>query len=128
MVRDDVGGLLLALPLDDRPAWELRWNHSVTGILVRDLFRWDGERVLLAASHQPAFDAGLGHIPGRGRLESDGAGGYWIRDIEEPIRGNRYALRVGQTPVDHRLVHAGASHSLSAMAAGQRVWIGVERR
>ena len=126
VVRTEDGRELLSLPLARDPSWVLLWNHSVTGILVRDFYRYEDGRMLLTDSHTPAFDAGLGHIPGRGRLESDGANGYWIRDIDEPVPGDRYWLRVGSERVDHRIVHAGRTYSLSALAAGERVQILIE--
>ena len=124
VVADD-GRTLLELPLAADAAFVMRWNHSVTGIVVSDHYRLDRGRLLLWQSHTPAFDAGLGHIPGRGRLESDGAGGYWIRDIDEPLPGDALWLRVGSPAVDHRIEHAGRVHSLSALAAGERVRIEV---
>lgn len=55
--------------------------------------------MVLMRSRQPDFAAGLGHIPGRGRQVSDGAGGYWIIDIDEPVPGDAYVLRPGAGPV-----------------------------
>ncbi len=125
VVTDDAGEVLLELPLDTVPTWEVRWNHSVAGFEVRDRYRLEGGRMLLQDTYAPDFAAGLGQIPGRGRLESDPRGGYWIRAIDEPVAGNRYALRVGSARVDHRLVHAGKSYSLSKVAAGERVTLAV---
>lgn len=119
------GEVILNLSLAEEPSWYIAWNHSVTGILVRDFYRFEGGQMLLTATHTPAFDAGLGHIPGRGRLESDGEGGYWIREIDEPVPGNAYLMRVGSLQVDHRVVHRGDSYSLSEPAAGQRVVVEV---
>jgi hypothetical protein len=119
------GETLVELPLDRDPGWRIEWNHSVTGILVSDYYRYEGGRMLLTASHTPAFDAGLGHIPGRGRLESDEDGGYWIRDIDEPVPGNAYVLRVGGPRVNHRVVHAGSTYSLTELAVGKPVVIEV---
>lgn len=124
-VAAEGGDILLDVPLDEDASWAVVWNHSVTGILVTDYYRYEGGQVLLSASHTPAFDAGLGHIPGRGRLESDGRGGYWIRDIDEPVPDNAYLLRVGSMRVNHRIEHAGISYSLSELAAGQRVRVEV---
>jgi hypothetical protein len=59
---------------------------------------------------------------------SDGAGGYWILDIDEPVPGNEYALRPGSMAVDHRLRTEVAEISLSARAAHQRVWIALGPR
>ena len=125
VVSDEEGNILLELPLGDEPAWTVAWNHSVTGNLVQDHYLFEGGRMLLVASRAPTFDAGLGHVIGRGRLESDGEGGHLIVGIDEPVTGNSYLLRVGGPKVDHRIVHAGASHSLSAMAAGRRLRIGI---
>ena len=74
-------------------------------------------------SRQPDFAAGLGHIPGRGRQVSDGAGGYWIEDINEPVSGNAYILRPGAGAVDHRIELGGTIVSLSALAPRERVRI-----
>ena len=120
MTGDD-GARLLSLDLSQDPAWVMQWNHSVSGILVSDYYRYEEGRMVLTDSHTPRFDAGLGHIEGRGRLESDAEHGYWIRDINEPVPGNAYYLRVGPTRVNHRIVHAGVTYSLSALAADERV-------
>lgn len=125
IVEREDGSVLTQLSLATEDTWILRWNHSVTGIEVSDYYAYERGSMVLTASHTPAFDAGLGHIPGRGRVESDGRGGYWIRDIREPVPGDRYVLRVGSPAVDHRIVHAGATISLSDLAAGERVVIRV---
>jgi hypothetical protein len=125
VVTDEAGAVLVDIALTAEREWIIRWNHSVTGILVSDYYRFEGERMLLTASHTPAFDAGLGHIPGRGRVESDGSNGYWIRDIDEPVPGNAYLLRVGGMGVNHRIVHADTTYSLSELAAGKRVRLAV---
>ena len=127
-VTPNQGKPLFELSLTDEPSWIIRWNHSVTGITVSDYYRWDGTNMLLTNSHTPAFDAGLGHIPGRGRLESDGQGGYWILDINEPVPNNAYLLRVGSERVNHRILHDGKTYFLSDVAANERVRIGVVLR
>jgi hypothetical protein len=65
----------------------------------------------------------LGIFPGRGRQVSDGEGGYWILDIDEPVPGDAYVLRPGAGPVDHRLQVGDTVVSLSAVAARLRVRI-----
>lgn len=116
---------LLALDLQLEPTWVLAWNHSVTGILVRDFYALQEGAMTLTQSHTPSFDAGLGHIPGRGRVVSDDNHGYWIKDINESVASNQYWLRVGSLLVNHRIIHAGKTRSLSALAAGQRVRLSV---
>ncbi|MYL23353.1 DUF1850 domain-containing protein [Halomonas alkaliantarctica] len=114
-----------AMPEGER--WCVEWNHSVAHFTVRDCYRNVAGRMQLERSHQPDFAAGLGHTPGRGKQVSDGQGGYWIEQINEPVPDNRYPLRVGAMTVNHRLVwqqdDAMQTYSLSRHAAGERVWI-----
>ncbi|MEX0605138.1 MAG: DUF1850 domain-containing protein [Marinobacter sp.] len=117
------GVALVDIPLRPGERWCLAWNHSVTGIQVLDCYRFHEGRMMLERSHQPDFAAGLGHIPGRGVQVSDGEGGYWIEDIDEPVPGNRYLLRVGSKDVNHRIVWHDKVTSLSASVAGERVTI-----
>ena len=124
-ITPNQGEPLFEISLADEPNWIMRWNHSVTGIEVSDYYRWDGDVMLLTDSHTPAFDAGLGHIPGRGRLENDGHGGYWIYDLDEPVPSNAYLLRVGSEKVNHRILHNGQTYYLSHVASNERVRIGV---
>ncbi|MDR9468677.1 DUF1850 domain-containing protein [Marinospirillum sp.] len=92
------------IALKEGDGWCLHWQHSVAGFRVRDCFRIRSGQLLLEASHQPDFAAGLGHIEGRGIQVSDGRGGYWIRDINSPVANNTLRLRVGSREVNHRLV------------------------
>lgn len=124
-VTTETNEVLLELELTDEPSWEVLWNHSVAGFLVTDYYRYDEGQMLLIATHTPDFAAGLGHIPGRGRLESDDAGGYFISGIDEPVPDNSYVLRVGAPRVNHRICHLDICHSLSAVAARQRVIVRV---
>ena len=93
------------------------------GFPVTDCYENRGGRMVLVRSHQPDFAAGLGHIPGRGRQVSDGAGGYWILDIDEPVPGGVLVLRPGRGNVDHRLRLGETTVSLSAVAPRGRVRI-----
>lgn len=126
VVTGPEGEELVRIDLSSDPRWHLAWHHSVTGILVRDFYAVRDGIMLLTHSHTPAYDAGLGHIPGRGRAESDGEGGYWIYDLDEPVPGNAYLLRVGSARVGHTLVHDDVRINLSDLAAGERVRIAVE--
>lgn len=116
---------LIRIPMPEGKRWCLGWNHSVAGFPVLDCYRHVGGEMRLERSHQPDFAAGLGHTEGRGEMISDGRGGYWIENIDEPVPGNRYVLRVGSQEVDHRLLWRAdgieRQWSLSAVAAGERV-------
>ncbi|WP_187774649.1 DUF1850 domain-containing protein [Billgrantia pellis] len=124
-VLDAADETLVEVPLEPGMRWCLGWNHSVKKFPVLDCYRYQEGRMVLERSHQPDFAAGLGHTLGRGVQVSDGQGGYWIEDIDEPVPGDRYTLRVGSPIVDHRLLWQaeGNEHrvSLSELAAGERV-------
>ena len=106
--------------------WCVLWHHSVKGFEVEDCYENRDGAMVLVRSHLPDFAAGLDHIPGRGRQVSDGHGGYWILDIDEPVPGNAYVLRPGLGPVDHRLRVGEETVSLSAAAPRARVRIALE--
>ena len=120
----DTGTELARLDVPEGARWSVLWHHSVDGYEVEDIYENHDGAMLLKRSHLPDFGAGLGHIPGRGRQVSDGAGGYWIEDIDEPVPGNAYVLRPGRAAtVDHRLRSGDIEVSLSALAEHRRVRI-----
>ncbi|WP_435101840.1 DUF1850 domain-containing protein [Arhodomonas sp. AD133] len=119
--------VLAAFPLAPGERWCVLWHHSVQGFEVRDCYVYRDDRMVLERSHQPDYAAGLGPVVGRGRPRSDGRGGYWIEDIDEPVPGDGYILRVGSSRVDHRIAAGGRIVSLSALAAGEAVTIRVYR-
>lgn len=103
VVVDEAGAVVAREPLATDGRWCLIWNHSVTGIEVADCFRIERGRMLLDSSHQPDFAAGLGHIPGRGQVRSDGSGGYLIEGIATAVPGSGLLVRRGGAAVRHRL-------------------------
>ena len=126
VVTTEGGVELLRLPLRGDPTWEVRWVHSVAGIVVRDIFAWRDGRMLLTDSLTPLLDvAGLGSTPGRGDLRDDGEGGFWIAGIDETIPDATYRLRVGSAAAPTTLVHGAREVDLSAEHAGERVRISV---
>ena len=123
----DTGAEIARLAMPEGAGWCVLWNHSVQGFPVADCYENRGGRMVLTRSHQPDFAAGLGHIPGRGRQVSDGAGGYWIEEIDEPVPGDAYVLRPGGPAVNHRIAaDGGETVSLSAMAERKRVTVALE--
>ena len=126
LVLSTEGDEILRLALRGDPTWEVRWVHSVAGIVVRDVFAWRDGRMLLTDSLTPRLDvAGLGHTPGRGELQDDGDGGYWIAGIDEPIPGNGYWLRAGSASAPTVLVHGASEYDLSSAYAGERLLLKV---
>ena len=120
------GTEIARLPVPEGSGWCVLWRHSVQGFEVADCYENRDGRMVLVRSHQPDFAAGLGHILGRGRQVSDGRGGYWIEDLDEPVPGNSYVLRPGGPAVDHRLRTGSAEVSLSAAAPRERVTVALQ--
>lgn len=116
------------LDVPDGSGWCVLWRHSVQGFEVSDCYENRAGRMVLTHSRTPDFAAGLGHIPGRGRQVSDGQGGYWILDIDEPVPGDSYVLRAGGPQVDHRLQVGETTVSLSAIAPHEALRIFLTKR
>ena len=121
--RADDGTEIARIKVPEGTGWCVLWHHSVEGFEVSDCYENREGRMVLVQSHLPDFAAGLGHIPGRGRQVSDGAGGYFILNIDEPVPGDAYILRPGLASVDHRLQVGEHIVSLSAVAPRERVQI-----
>ncbi|MEQ8365419.1 MAG: DUF1850 domain-containing protein [Roseicyclus sp.] len=121
------GREITRLPVPEGTEWCVLWHHSVQGFEVSDCYENRGGHMVLVHSHLPDFAAGLDHIPGRGRQVSDGQGGYFILDIDEPVPGDAYVLRPGRGTVDHRLQVGDTVVSLSAVAPRERVRIALTR-
>ena len=119
----DDGTRIASLPVPEGTGWCVLWNHSVQGFEVSDCYVNEAGRMVLKRSHLPDFAAGLDHIPGRGRQVSDGRGGYWIEDLDEPVPGNAYVLRTGGPKVDHRLRAGDTEISLTGAVGRARVHI-----
>ncbi|QUJ78216.1 DUF1850 domain-containing protein [Sulfitobacter albidus] len=117
------GAELARFSVPQGSGWCVLWHHSVKGFEVSDCYENRAGRMVLVWSHLPDFAAGLDHIPGRGIQTSDGAGGYFIRNINEAVPGDAYILRPGLGPVDHRLRVGAQTVSLSAIAPRARVRI-----
>ena len=117
------GEALGHLSVPEGGGWMLLWNHSVQGFEVEDHYRNVDGAMVLIRSHLPDFAAGLDHIPGRGRQVSDGQGGYWIEDLDEPVAGNALILRPGDQRVNHRLQTTTGTLNLTALGAGRRLRI-----
>lgn len=125
-MRED-GTEIARLSVPEGTEWCVLWNHSVQGFPVADCYENQAGQMVLMHAHLPDFAAGLDHIPGRGRQITDGQGGYFIRDIHEPVPGNAYVLRPGAGPVNHRLQVGNTTVSLSAVAPRERVRIALTR-
>jgi hypothetical protein len=125
-VTDAAGSEIVAAEMERDTRWCLVWTHSVKGFEVEDCFRQDAGVLMLERSHQPDFAAGLGDIPGRGRVVTDGAGGYWIEGIDAVLPGDALPIRIGTARVNHRLRIGEREWNLSERAAGARALVRLE--
>ena len=121
------GEIIAEFAVPEGGEWCVLWHHSVKGFEVADCYQNRDGKMVLVWSHLPDFAAGLDHIPGRGRQVTDGQGGYFILDIDEPVPGNAYVLRPGAGTVDHRLAMGDRVVSLSAEAPRERVRIALKQ-
>jgi hypothetical protein len=113
-VGDEVA---VRVPLRGEPVWEVHWQHSVAGILVRDRFAWRDGRMVLTDTRTPLLDvAGLGYTPGEGELRRDGDD-HWIAGIDRVIPGGAYTMRIGSERAPTTLVHRGRAYPLSTRHA-----------
>lgn len=103
-VVDDAARVHAQRSVVEGERWCLTWRHSVAGFVVRDCFELRNGAMVLDTSETPDFAAGLGPTPGRGRLRSDGSGGYRLEDIGLVVGPGGLPLRIGSPEVDHRLI------------------------
>jgi len=114
------------LPLADGERLELTWVHSVSGIPVREVFRYQGGTLYFAETHNPWFAAGLGEVPGRGRVVSEAGHAVAIVDINEPAWS--FVFRLGAPEIDHTLWYRGRPLRLSRCYPHERLsWEEVRR-
>ncbi len=120
-VLDGAGERLMAVDLPADGRWCLVWNHSVTGIEVADCFRAEAGGMVLESSRQPDFAAGLGDVPGEGRVRALETGGYLIEGLSRPVPEAGLALRRGGPAVAHRLRVGDAILPLPPGPRGERL-------
>ncbi len=117
------GRLLLSFPLRADETFTIRYIHSVDHTPVFEVFEVDPSgRLAIRSTYFQMFGAGMGHWPGRGRVDFDGKW-TWIRDIHAPL--GRFILRVGSPGVDHTILYRNRSINLSSRWAGRRVVVEV---
>lgn len=103
--------------------WCLSWAHSVTGGAVADCMALRGGVAVLTRSFLHDAAAGLGDLPGRGRMRPAEGGGYWIEEINEALPPEGLRLRIGPPVVGHVLTSPAGRLALSELAAGRRVFL-----
>ncbi len=115
------GRPILVVPLEPGERFTLHYYHSVEEAPIWEELSVDAEgTIYIEEERYLKFGAGLGHIPGRGRLGRRGPYEV-IEDMHHPL--GEFVLRVGSLGVDHTIVWRGARVNLSRVAAGQAVTV-----
>jgi hypothetical protein len=108
------GSPLLVLPLKPGERFTLHYYHSVENAPIWEEHSLDEKgRIYIEEERYLKFGAGMGRMPGVGRLVRRGPYEV-IEDMHMPT-GN-FILRVGSPGVDHTVIWRGRSHNLSAVA------------
>lgn len=110
---------LLVLPLEPGELFTLQYVHSVEKAPIWEVHSVDAAgRIYIEEERYLTFGAGMGRMPGVGRLVRRGAYEV-ITDMHRPT--GDFVLRIGSPGVDHTLVWRGTRTNLSARAPHQAV-------
>ena len=114
------GPPLLVLMLRPGERFTLHYFHSVEMAPIWEEHSVDAEgNIFIEEERYLKFGAGLGRIPGQGRLVRRGPYEV-IEDIHRPT--GDFILRVAHTPgVNHTIIWRGTRSNLSALAPGKAV-------
>ena len=113
------GQPLLVLPLEPGERFTLHYYHSVENAPIWEEHSLDRKgRIYIEEERYLKFGAGMGRMPGVGRLVKKGPYEA-IVDMHMPT-GN-FILRIGSRGVDHTIIWRGVQTNLSAVAPHQAV-------
>ncbi len=108
------GAPLLVLPLEAGEPFTIHYYHSVENAPIWEVHSLDPSgRIFIEEERYLKFGAGMGKMPGVGRMISRGPYEV-IADMHIPA-GN-LVLRIGSPGVDHTVVWRGTRTNLSALA------------
>ena len=110
---------LLVLPLETGELFTIHYVHSVENAPIWEVHSVDAEgRIYIEEERYRKFGAGMGRMPGVGRLVRRGEYEV-ITDMHMPT--GDFVLRIGSPGVDHTLVWRGTRTNLSALAPHRAV-------
>jgi len=108
------GPPLLTVPMQPGERFTIRYYHSVENAPIWEEHSLDETgRIFIEEERYLKFGAGMGHMPGVGRMVRRGEYEV-IEDMHMPT--GDFVLRVGSPGVDHTVIWRGRSTNLSAMA------------
>ncbi|MGD8993458.1 MAG: DUF1850 domain-containing protein [Desulfobacterales bacterium] len=109
------GPALLVVPLQPGERFTLHYYHSVENAPIWEEHSLDDKgRIFIEEERYLKFGAGMGRMPGVGRLVRRGEYEV-IEDMHMPT--GDFILRVGSPGVDHTVIWRGHRKNLSAVAA-----------
>ncbi len=110
----DGGDPLLVLPLDPGERFTIRYYHSVENAPIWEVHSVDDKgRIFIEEERYLKFGAGMGRMPGVGRMVRRGEYEV-IEDMHMPT--GDFVLRIGSPGVDHTVLWRGTEKNLSAIA------------
>ncbi|MEW5911434.1 MAG: DUF1850 domain-containing protein [Thermodesulfobacteriota bacterium] len=113
------GRPLLVLPLKVGERFTLRYYHSVENAPIWEVHQADADgRLYLEEERYQKIGAGMGHIPGQGRVVRR-APYEAIVGLHRPV--GRFVLVIGSPGVDHTILWRGRAFNLSARAPHRAV-------
>ena len=108
------GNPMLVLPLQPGERFTLHYYHSVENAPIWEEHSLDkGGRIYIEEERYLKFGAGMGRMPGVGRMVRRGP--YEVIEEMHLPTGN-FVLRIGSPGVDHTVIWRGTHTNLSDMA------------
>lgn len=108
------GPPLAVLPLKPGETFTLHYYHSVENAPIWETHSVDASgRIYIEEERYLKFGAGMGKMPGVGRMEMRGPYEV-ITEMHLPV--GDFVLRIGSPGVDHTLIWRGRRRNLSAVA------------
>ena len=106
------GAPVIVLPLEPDERFTLRYYHSVENAPIWEVHSVDQDgRLYIEEERYLKFGAGMGRMPGVGRMVMEGPYEAII-DMHQPT--GDFVLRVGSRGVDHTIIWRGIHTNLSA--------------
>jgi hypothetical protein len=108
------GAPLLVLPLEPGEHFTIHYYHSVENAPIWEVHSLDASgRLFIEKERYEKFGAGMGKMPGVGRLVQRGP----FEEIENMhMPTGDFVLRIGSPGVDHTVIWRGTRTNLSALA------------
>lgn len=108
------GDSLLILPMQPNERFTIHYYHSVENAPIWEVHSVGADgRIFIEEERYLKFGAGMGRMPGVGRMVRRGAYEV-IEDMHMPT--GDFILRIGSLGVDHTVIWRGVEKNLSAVA------------